>query len=397
MLIKCPECELQVSDKAISCPHCGYPMKISAKKRQTKRRRRLPNGFGQISEIKGRNLRKPFRAMVTVGKDEHGKPIVKPLKPQTYFKTYNDAYAALVEYNRNPYDLSPAITVKELYEKWSKQHFKTLSDSGVNNFTSAWRYCTPVYDMPVTDLRPRHIKACMTNKILVRGRPKAPSQNSKDRIKSLFNLMLDYAIEYDIVDKNYSRLFSALPKRESAKTDAHKPFTDEEMQILWENASFPFVDILLFQCYSGWRPGELSKMLLTDVDLKQNIIVSGQKTEAGINRTVPIHSKVQSIIEKHYNYAKDLGSKYLFNIDGGDLSSYHRYSNYFTKIRNILRLAPDHKPHDGRKHFVTKAKEYKVDEYAIKRIIGHKIDDITEAIYTERSIDWLREEIEKIR
>ena len=27
MLIKCPECELQVSDKALSCPHCGYPMK----------------------------------------------------------------------------------------------------------------------------------------------------------------------------------------------------------------------------------------------------------------------------------------------------------------------------------------------------------------------------------
>ncbi|WP_366525888.1 zinc-ribbon domain-containing protein, partial [uncultured Parasutterella sp.] len=26
MLIKCPECELQVSDKAATCPHCGYPM-----------------------------------------------------------------------------------------------------------------------------------------------------------------------------------------------------------------------------------------------------------------------------------------------------------------------------------------------------------------------------------
>ena len=27
MLIKCPECKLQVSDKAITCPHCGYPLK----------------------------------------------------------------------------------------------------------------------------------------------------------------------------------------------------------------------------------------------------------------------------------------------------------------------------------------------------------------------------------
>lgn len=64
MLIQCPECDLQVSDKANTCPHCGYPLKPDAKpksSRKPNKRRRLPNGFGQISEIKGRNLRNPFR------------------------------------------------------------------------------------------------------------------------------------------------------------------------------------------------------------------------------------------------------------------------------------------------------------------------------------------------
>ena len=53
MLIKCPECELQVSDKAASCPHCGYPLKEQKTKninRKPNKRRRLPNGFGQITE-----------------------------------------------------------------------------------------------------------------------------------------------------------------------------------------------------------------------------------------------------------------------------------------------------------------------------------------------------------
>ena len=124
MLIQCPECDLQVSDKANTCPHCGYPLKPDAKpksSRKPNKRRRLPNGFGQISEIKGRNLRNPFRAMVTVGKDKNGKPICKPLKPESYFPTYNDAYTALVEFNKNPYDLEPSITVKELFticESW---------------------------------------------------------------------------------------------------------------------------------------------------------------------------------------------------------------------------------------------------------------------------------------
>ncbi|MFR4440003.1 MAG: zinc-ribbon domain-containing protein [Hungatella sp.] len=34
-LIQCPECQLQVSDKALSCPHCGYPMTKTSTSRQT--------------------------------------------------------------------------------------------------------------------------------------------------------------------------------------------------------------------------------------------------------------------------------------------------------------------------------------------------------------------------
>ena len=110
MIITCKECQLQVSDKAIACPHCGYPFQIDVAIKKKKppnknKRRHLPNGFGRITEIKGQNLREPFRVSITVGKNASGRPIAKLLKPKAYFKTYNEAYAALVEYNRNPYDL----------------------------------------------------------------------------------------------------------------------------------------------------------------------------------------------------------------------------------------------------------------------------------------------------
>ena len=114
MLTECPECNLQVSDKAVTCPHCGYPLKTSvqATNRPSKKaHQRLPNGFGQITKISTKNLRKPYRAMVTVGKTEFGKPICKLLKPESYFETYNDAYKALIEYNKNPYDLGKDITI----------------------------------------------------------------------------------------------------------------------------------------------------------------------------------------------------------------------------------------------------------------------------------------------
>ena len=66
-------------------------------------------------------------------------------------------------------------------------------------------------------------------------------------------------------------------------------------------------------------------------------------------------------------------------------------------IRDELKLNPEHRPHDGRKHFVTAAKKAGVDEYAIKYMVGHKFSDITEKVYTQREFEWLKTEIEKIR
>lgn len=408
MLIKCPECELQVSDKALLCPHCGYPMKPDAKPRKPRssnKRRRLPNGFGQISEIKGRNLRNPWRAMVTVGKTETGRPICKPLKPESYFPTYNDAYAALVEYNQNPYDLGPVTTVKELYDKWSPEYFKTIKDSHATE--SAWAYCTAVYGMRVMDLRARHIKGCIDEgTAVIKGEEKNPNATMKNKIKTLFNQMLDYALEFEIVDRNYSRTFNLsddVIKECKTTKKGHIAFTDAEISLLWEHVSDKdLVDVLLIQCYSGWRPQELGLLELANVDLENWTFTGGIKTDAGKERTVPIHSKIYKLVKKNYEEAVSLGSEYLFNCTEGIKGknhqlTYNRYQQGFLRIRDELNLNPDHRPHDGRTHFVTTAKRYGVDEYAIKYMVGHKISDITEKVYTKREFNWLKEEIEKIK
>ena len=411
MLIKCPECELQVSDKAPACPHCGYPMKPTVKRKpraKNNKRRRLPNGFGQISEIKNRNLRNPFRAMVTVGKTPEGRPISKPLKPESYFPTYNDAYAALVEYNKNPYDLEPSITVKELYDKWSEEYFKTLKAEGsVRGVESAWAYCSAVYGMRVMDVRARHIKGCMEEgTATVRGKEQHPSASMKNKIKSLFNLMLDYALEYELVDRNYSRTFNlteeTIKEIQTVKQE-HIPFSEDEMGRLWAHVDDKrFVDVMLIQCYSGWRPQELGLLELENVDLENWTFQGGMKTDAGMDRVVPIHSKIRPLIERKYKEALSIGNKYLFNCTDGrsgkpTMMTYQRYQKGFGMVRDELKLNPEHRPHDGRKHFVTAAKKAGVDEYAIKYMVGHKISDITEKVYTQREFEWLKTEIEKIK
>lgn len=412
MLVKCIECELQVSDKASSCPHCGYPMQPTMKPRKPRnknnKRRRLPNGFGQISEIKNRNLRNPFRAMVSVGKTETGRPICKPLKPESYFPTYNDAYAALAEYNKNPYDLNPSITVKELYDKWIEEYFKTVGDSSQQGTEDAWRYCTAVYNMRVIELRARHIKGCMEEgKATIKSKEQLPTATMKNKIKTLFNQMLDYAVEYELVDRNYSRTFNltdeTIKEIQTVKKE-HIAFSDSEMDVLWQHVDDKrFVDVLLIQCYSGWRPQELGLIELSNVDLDKWTFGGGMKTDAGTDRVVPIHSRIRPLVEKKYKEAQELGSSYLFNYIDEDSNrkniklTYSRYQKAFGRIRDELNLNPEHRPHDGRKHFVTAAKKYGVDEYAIKYLVGHKISDITEKVYTDREFSWLKEEMEKIK
>lgn len=411
-LIKCPECQLQVSDKAITCPHCGYPLDSKAVKRQynkSTKRKRLPNGFGTISKLKNKNLRRPFRAQVCVGKNFYGRPIYKSLKPQSSFETYNDAYAALMEYHKNPYDLDSDLTVEQLYEKWSEEYFKTLSNpSSERTVKSAWNYCSSIYGMRAKDLRARHIKGCMEDgTYIVNGKEKHPSPTTKTKIKSLFNLMLDYAEEHELVDKNYARTFKLaddiIKDVEEEKKD-HIDFTNEEMQKLWNNLyNVDYVDVLLIQCYSGWRPQELGLLKIENVDLDNWFITGGMKTDAGKDRIVPVHPKIRSLVKYRYQEAQKLGSEYLINCTDTKTHrsslklTYDKYRHRVDKIIEQLKLNPDHRAHDGRIQFATMAGDAKMNEYAVKRIMGHKIKDITENTYTKRKREWLMEEILKIK
>lgn len=413
MLMKCPECELQVSDKALSCPHCGYPMQDTPKKTTTKKKkRRLPNGFGSITKLKSSNYRKPFMARVTVGKDKNGRPIQKTLKPECLFYTYNEAYEALVEYNRNPYDLKTDITVRELYDKWSEIYFENISETSIRTITSAWTYCSSVYGMRAKDLRARHIKGCMEEgyRIETRGKKKGEkiyaTAGTKSRIKSVFNIMLDYALEYEIVDRNYARTFDVSDGiiEDMAKNQkSHIIFTEDEITLLWSNiGKVKFVDWIIIQIYMGWRPQELATLRLDEVHMDELYMRAGMKTDAGKQRLVPIHSKIVDLVERNMAFAKEIDSEYLFNDKGQTHSgtwklTYDKYAHRFNKVMAQLHMNPEHRPHDPRMTFITRCKKAGVDEYALKEIVGHNIKDITESVYTVRDLEWLRSDLEKMQ
>lgn len=143
--------------------------------------------------------------------------------------------------------------------------------------------------------------------------------------------------------------------------------------------------MILIGIYSGWRPQELAMLRCSDIDFENNLMKGGMKTDAGTDRIVPIHPKILDLIKKNYEAALRMNSDYLFNDPNGQQGTtmtYDKYRHRFDKVMDRLKM--DHHPHETRHTFITKAKLAHVDEYAIKKIVGHTTSDITEAVYTHR-------------
>ena len=372
---------------------------------------RRANSSGSIFKMKGGKRRKPWRVRITLGWEidsETGKS-KQIIKTIGYYATRAEAEAALVAYTDCPYDLNEkSITFKELYEKWSEEYFKKLNGvSSQRTITSAFSYCSTLYNMKMRDIRVYHLQECMENAYVIpdkgkdKGKKRYATAGTKARMKSMFNLMFDWAYARDIVDKNYARAFDVGKEiREQQKRDKRKniPFNQEEVNILWENINkVEFVDMVLIGIFSGWRPQELSILRVEDIDLEEEVMFGGLKTDAGKNRCVPINPRIKDLIANRYNEAKEMKSEYLFNDVNGQQGTHMTYDKYRGRFNKVMkRLGMEHHPHETRHTFITKAKKVGVDEYILKRIVGHSIPDITENVYTHREFEELREEMNKI-
>ncbi|PKL77517.1 MAG: recombinase XerD [Firmicutes bacterium HGW-Firmicutes-4] len=346
---------------------------------------KLPNGFGNISKLSGKR-RNPWRARKTCGWETiEDDKLVQKFITIGYYPTRQDALQALSNFNENPYDIqTEKATFEDVYAAWSKEHFEKIVPSAARTWKSAYKYCAPIYKMKMKDLRVNHLEQTIKNAKV--------GDSTKSRIKSLFNQMFRYAMRHEIVDKNYAEICNAV--KSPMPTRDNVPFTKEELQILWNNISFPFADMVLIGVYSGWRPQELATLKIEDIDLKNHTMCGGLKTDAGRNRIVPIHSKIYNLIEKRY----DPKNKFLFydeNGQQGKTMTYDKYRGRFNKINE--KFGFKHRPHETRHTFITMAKEAQVNDYVLKLMVGHAIEDITEKVYTHRTLEQLKTEIEKIK
>lgn len=344
---------------------------------------RNPNGFGGIYKLTG-NRRKPYVARITTGWSNEGKQIYKNLGT---FSNYKEAMQALTDYNDKPYNLDAhKITFSEVYDMWSKLKFSKISTSMVLSYKNAYKSCKPLYSLPFITIKKHQVQT------LINDCPK--TYTGRERIKLLISQLFNYAIENDIVAKNYCEYIDLGEKPD--KVLARVPFSQDEIELLYSSLHiYRYTDTILMLIFSGLRPSELLLLETQNVYLNDNYFTCGIKTASSKGRKVPISKFVRPFFEKYYNEAIRYNSKYLIiNTEGTNM----KYSNYnrdkFHKIMEQLNMK--HMPHDGRHSFATYMSKCNANKVCTQLIMGHTPKLLIDQTYVHRSVEDLQNEIDKL-
>lgn len=342
-------------------------------KKRSSRPMRLPNGFGSIVKLSG-NRRNPYMARppVTAYRD-NGSPITP--KAIGYYPDWPAAYEALLEYRRNPYDVDTRqITFAEVFDRMiqeKKVSKKPLSKATFSSYRAAFKNCEVLHDMRFNDIRLNHLQGVVDDCPLKHA--------SLELIVHLFHQMYDYALKYDIAEKDYS-VFVAINIADD--DEGGVPFTEAEISTLWENSDDDVVAAMLVLIYSGFRISAAEKL---SIDFDKKTFTGGVKTKSGKNRIVPIHDGILELTRRlvsRYNRVLPYPVK--------------QYREEMYKRLDALKIQK-HTPHDCRHTFSWICDKYKVEEFSKKLMLGHSLgNNVTDKKYGHRTIDELNLEINKI-
>lgn len=377
----CRKCGKETPDGSVCCCWCRAEQ-IPKKKRRRKRQ----NGTGSVYKDCG-NKEKPWVARRAGIEDDDG-TIVRPLIGR--YKTEAEAEKALALDTITPVSEYAGITLDGLFKLWKKTRAYTdIAKQTQDNYDAAFAYLKDFHGLKFADLRTAHFQ-----KAIDAAEAKGKSRSTMEKIKALCTILSNYAVSQDVILKSYA-VTLRLPR---AKKKVIPTFTETEIAKLFKNTDKPLVDTVLILIYTGMRIRELLNLTKFSVNLEQWLIVGGSKTEAGTDRTIPIHPKIQPLIRARYDTAEN----YLIEYDkpignkkkGSDKTVRTRYNYehycdlYYATLSEIgiRRLTP----HKARHTFFTRLSERCKDRKGMALVGGHTDPAFTEKTYDQPDIDRLR-------
>lgn len=333
------------------------------KQRRKRRRNRMPKGMGTVYKLKD--------------KDRYGnlthrkKPYVWYLKGK-YMGSYETRDEAELEarlYHKDHKE-SDDITFSKIWELWLEQKSGTISEHTVKNYQSKYRtYCKPLYDRAYKDLRPKDFLEVVNSHDVSNG--------TKNNTLKFFRALDRFAYELDIIDKKYAE---SLEMYKKDKKRRNVPFSEEEINYLWNHPELEDSDLVLILIYTGMRPGELPILKISDIH--SDHLIAGFKTEAGTDRYIPIHPRIKPLIERRLKECKK------------DTFLNYSYKQLGVRFRKLMKqLGWDHHLHECRHTFITRMDDAGANRVCIDLIVGHKSSHVGMSVYTHKTQQQLMDNI----
>ena len=286
-----------------------------------------------------------------------------------YYSTYDEAVDALQQ-NRQ------SLKLQEVYDMWLPSHAKSVSTNTLNNYGSAFAHLVSIHNIAMSDISYLQLQSIIDD-MLVSGL----SYSSCKKVRTLISQLFDYAIINGWCTTNYAKFLNL---GHNKPVRPHKPFSTQAINRLWRLES-TLRDIPLILLYSGMRASELINLKSRDVNRKQRTIkITSAKTKSGI-RTIPIHDRIWPIV------ARRLDAVYVIQ----ECRTYSSLSREFDKAMRAINAK--HTTHDCRHTFATRLDNEGANYNAKRLLLGHASGNVTDGVYTHKSLGQLRKTIRLLK
>lgn len=347
---------------------------------------RMPNGYGTITKLSGER-RRPWAVRVPT-RDRKGHVRQKYL---SYHEKQSEAVEALRAYNNERIDgLAPApdkfsITLNDVYARWSARKYTKVSLSAVRGYKASWARLSVLGNRHIRDIGIDELQAIIDSD---EENELSKASISKDHV--LMKALFKYAMERDYIVKDYSA-FIVLPQIDvKYEKGAFSEIALKQIEQL-AREGFPWADTALMLCYTGFRITEFLTLTRFSYNAEARTLTGGIKTEAGRNRVVPVHPKIQPYLDR---WLSRNGSAIICDDNGAPVTTAWYRSYAFAPIMARINM-PQATPHWCRHTFASLLHAAGVSELDAKRLLGHADKNVTDH-YTHTDIETLREAVLKL-
>lgn len=286
-----------------------------------------------------------------------------------YYSTYDEALDALNQSRTT-------LILQQVYDMWLPSHAKSVSSNTLNNYGSAFAHLVSIHGVSMSDITYLQLQAIIDHML-----SSGLSYSSCKKVRTLISQLFDYAIINGWCTTNYAKFLNL---GHNKPVRPHKPFTTQAINRLWRLSS-PLHDIPLILLYTGMRASELINLKARDVNRKQRTIkITSAKTKSGL-RTIPIHDRIWPIIERR------LHTIYVIQ----ECRTYTSLSREFNKAMNTINAK--HTTHDCRHTFATRLDNEGANYNAKRLLLGHASGNVTDGVYTHKSLGQLRKAIRLLK